>query len=67
MSAPDVPLSTDADVVTEHAPRRGERGQGMVEYAFILMLVAIVVLVSVMVLGKTTANLYSNVSSGLGT
>jgi Flp pilus assembly pilin Flp len=49
------------------ARRRGQRGQGMVEYAFILVLVAIVVLVSVMVLGKTTGNLYSNVSSGLST
>ncbi|HEY8755084.1 MAG TPA: Flp family type IVb pilin [Candidatus Dormibacteraeota bacterium] len=49
------------------ARRRGQRGQGMVEYAFILVMVAIVVLVSVMVLGKTTGNLYSNVSSGLNT
>ena len=46
--------------------RRGERGQGMVEYAFILVLVAMVVLVSVIVLGKQTSNLYSNISSGLG-
>jgi pilus assembly protein Flp/PilA len=46
--------------------RRGERGQGMVEYAFILVLVAMVVLVSVVVLGKQTSNLYSNISSGLG-
>ena len=47
--------------------RRGdEQGQGMIEYAFILVLVALVVLVSVVVLGKTTSNLYSNISSGLG-
>jgi Flp pilus assembly pilin Flp len=46
--------------------RRGQRGQGMVEYAFILVLVAMVVLVSVVVLGKQTSNLYSNISSGLG-
>jgi pilus assembly protein Flp/PilA len=46
---------------------RSERGQGMVEYAFILVLVAMVVLVSVVVLGKQTSNLYSNISSGLGT
>ena len=39
----------------------------MVEYAFILVLVAMVVLVSVVVLGKQTSNLYSNISSGLGT
>jgi len=46
--------------------RRGQRGQGMVEYAFILVLVAMVVLVSVVVLGKQTSNLYSNIASGLG-
>ncbi|MGH7722939.1 MAG: hypothetical protein ACRENL_08960 [Candidatus Dormibacteria bacterium] len=49
------------------ARRRGQRGQGMVEYAFIMLLVAIVVLVSVLVLGHQTSNLYSNISSGLGT
>jgi pilus assembly protein Flp/PilA len=48
------------------ARRRGQRGQGMVEYAFILVLVAMVVLVSVVILGKQTSNLYSNISSGLG-
>ncbi len=47
--------------------RPGERGQGMVEYAFILLLVAIVVLISVALLGHTTGNLYSNVSTGLST
>ncbi len=50
----------------EQIARRDERGQGMVEYAFILVLVAMVVLVSVVVLGKQTSNLYSNISSGLG-
>ncbi len=57
------------DLVDEddaQATRRGQRGQGMVEYAFILVLVAMVVLVSVVVLGKQTSNLYSNISSGLG-
>lgn len=48
------------------ATHRSERGQGMVEYAFILVLVAMVVLVSVVILGKQTVNLYSNISSGLG-
>jgi pilus assembly protein Flp/PilA len=50
----------------EQLTRRNERGQGMVEYAFILVLVAMVVLVSVVILGKQTSNLYSNISSGLG-
>jgi pilus assembly protein Flp/PilA len=66
---PATVITVDAAVQSDElriSRRRGERGQGMVEYAFILVLVAIVVLVSVMVLGKTTSNLYSNVSSGLG-
>lgn len=37
----------------------------MVEYAFILVLIAIVVLVTVMVLGHQVSNMYSNVSNGL--
>lgn len=47
--------------------RDDERGQGMVEYAFILVLVAMVVLLLVIALGKQTVNLYSNISSGIGT
>ena len=44
-----------------------ERGQGLVEYAFILVLVAMVCIVLVTVLGHQTSNLYSNISSSLGT
>ena len=58
---------TADDAAPAATDRAGERGQGMVEYAFILLLIALVVIVSVMVLGRTTTNLYSNVSSGLGT
>jgi pilus assembly protein Flp/PilA len=57
-----------AEVAPDQAERRAreeERGQGMVEYAFILILVAIVVLVALQVLGHTTENLYSNISNGL--
>ncbi len=46
---------------------RGDDGQGMVEYALILMLVAIVVIVTVGVVGKKVTNVFSNISSGLGT
>jgi pilus assembly protein Flp/PilA len=60
-------VAATADVEEIIPERDGERGQGMVEYAFILVLIAMVVLVSLMVLGKQTANLYSNISSGLGT
>jgi Flp pilus assembly pilin Flp len=66
--AADLITAFDADDEAGLDPidRRGQRGQGMVEYAFILVLVAMVVLVSVVVLGKQTSNLYSNISSGLG-
>lgn len=66
---PATVVTVDAEVQSDAlriARRPGERGQGMVEYAFILVLVAIVVIASVTILGKTTSNLYSNVSSGLG-
>ncbi len=52
---------------TAATDRSEERGQGMVEYALILMLIAIVVIVTLLLLGKQTNNLFSNVSSGLGT
>jgi len=42
-----------------------EDGQGLVEYAFIIMFVAIVVLLAVQVLGHVTNNMYSNISNGL--
>jgi pilus assembly protein Flp/PilA len=45
----------------------GERGQGMVEYALILVLIAVVVIVILTVVGNQVSNVFSNVSSGLGT
>lgn len=42
-----------------------QAGQGMVEYAFILVLVVLVVLLMVVVLGGQTKNMYSNVQSAL--
>jgi pilus assembly protein Flp/PilA len=42
-----------------------DEGQGMVEYAFILVLIAMAVLIGLQVLGKATNNLYSNISNGL--
>jgi pilus assembly protein Flp/PilA len=49
------------------APRleQGEEGQGMVEYALILVLIAIVVIVILSVLGKQVNNTFSNISNGL--
>jgi Flp pilus assembly pilin Flp len=66
MPATAVTVETEALEASILDRRRGERGQGMVEYSFILLMVAVVVLVSVVVLGHATSNLYSNISSGLG-
>ena len=55
---------------TEWLARRLERpedGQGMVEYALILVLIAIVVIVILQVVGKQVNNVFSNVSHGLST
>jgi pilus assembly protein Flp/PilA len=43
----------------------GEKGQGMVEYALILVLIAIVVIVILEVVGHQVSNVFSNVSNGL--
>jgi pilus assembly protein Flp/PilA len=45
--------------------RDREDGQGMVEYALILVLISIVVIVILSTLGKTVNNVFSNVSHGL--
>ena len=44
-----------------------EEGQGMVEYALILVLIAVVVIVILTVVGNQVKNVFSNISSGLGT
>jgi pilus assembly protein Flp/PilA len=70
----EVPMLTDAYLrfreafngVLDPAERDDEDGQGMVEYALILVLIAVVVIVVLTVLGKQVSNLYSNVSSGIG-
>lgn len=52
-------------------PRRARRrpheeGQGMVEYALILVLIAVVAAVMLLVVGQVTNNLFSNISNVLG-
>ena len=42
-----------------------ERGQGLVEYALILVLVAIVVIAVLMILGPVIGNLFSKINSSL--
>ncbi|MBI3738547.1 MAG: Flp family type IVb pilin [Chloroflexi bacterium] len=42
-----------------------EKGQGLVEYALILVLVAIVVIAALMVLGPIIGNAFSTINSSL--
>lgn len=43
-----------------------EHGQGLVEYALILVLVAVVVIAILTLLGPQIGNVFSRVTSGLG-
>jgi pilus assembly protein Flp/PilA len=45
--------------------REPESGQGMIEYALIIILVAIGALIALQVLGHATNNLYSNITHSL--
>ena len=42
-----------------------QRGQGLVEYVFILMLVAIVVMLALVLMGPSIGNLFSNIVHNL--
>ncbi|MBI5963976.1 MAG: Flp family type IVb pilin [Chloroflexi bacterium] len=42
-----------------------EKGQGLVEYALILVLVAIVVIAALMILGPLVGNVFSKINSSL--
>ncbi len=42
-----------------------EKGQGLVEYAFILVLVAIVVVAALSALGPTVGNMFTDVNTEL--
>ncbi len=43
-----------------------EEGQGLVEYALILVLIAIVVIVVLTLLGSQISTIFSQITSGLG-
>jgi pilus assembly protein Flp/PilA len=45
---------------------RDERGQGMVEYALILVLIAVVVIAVLVVLGNQIQNAFCNISGAIG-
>ncbi len=42
-----------------------QHGQGLVEYAMVLMLVAVVVIVVLALLGPAVGNMFSNVVTGI--
>jgi len=44
-----------------------EKGQGLVEYALILVLVAIVVIAALLLLGPVIGNLFSTINNSLST
>ena len=44
---------------------RSEEGQGLVEYALIIALVAIVILVAISLLGRKVSNTYTNIGRAL--
>ena len=50
-------------IVMLYAPK--EKGQGLVEYALILVLVAVVVIVILALLGPAIGNVFSNIVSNI--
>lgn len=57
-------MSRGGDRREEHA---GQRGQGMVEYALILVLVAVVVIVALTALGGQIQGVFHTITSTLNT
>ena len=57
-----------AGLIRRHVDRllHSERGQGMVEYALILVLIAVVVIAVLIILGNQVQNVFCNISGGLG-
>jgi len=41
--------------------RAGDEGQGLVEYAVIIMLIAMVVMLLLLILGPAVGNMFSNI------
>lgn len=51
--------------VKAHRTGRPARGQGLVEYALILVLVAIVVIAALMILGPVIGNAFSTINTSI--
>ncbi|MDX1990831.1 MAG: hypothetical protein SF029_00480 [bacterium] len=45
----------------EREPRQQETGQGLVEYALIIVFIGVVVMALLLVLGPSISNMYSNI------
>jgi len=61
------PKEVNEEVVGKWCGRaRNQSGQGMVEYALILVLVSIVVIVILLTMGNQIQNVFSNVVAALG-
>lgn len=56
-------IQSFGDVLMIYMPR--EEGQGLVEYALILVLVAVVVIVILALLGPAIGNIFSNIVNSL--
>ncbi len=48
-----------------YLPRQDEAGQGLVEYALILVLVALVVIAILAIMGPQIGNTFSRITNGL--
>lgn len=44
---------------------RQESGQGMVEYAFILVLISLVIIITLILVGNQVFNMWSDISNGI--
>lgn len=58
-------LVTAAGRSDDEYQRLAEEGQGMVEYALILVLIAIVVIVILTLVGHNVSDVFSNINNGL--
>ena len=52
-------------MVVRYPGRRLDRGQGLVEYALIIALVAVVVIATLILLGPQIASIFQNISNNL--
>jgi Flp pilus assembly pilin Flp len=59
-------ITTITDRIVSWMDRDDQRGQAMIEYSLIMVLVVIVVLVILIVMGNTVKNMFCNVTGSLG-